>query len=95
MDRLVWIKKCRDLNSLVISNGYYLLHSTEICLIGVKHSNEVQKLQFIAKVTNDVLFSKISGQSQKPEAIYDVIDAMVPGAKKIELFATNRKYVAI
>lgn len=76
----------------MVSHGYYFLHSTELCLIGVKYASRENKLQYISKITNDLLFSKIGIQSQKPEALYEVIDTMLPGTRKIELFAKNHKY---
>lgn len=33
--------------------------------------------------------ANIKGKSQKPDDIYELIDKMMPGAKKIELFARN------
>lgn len=92
VDRIVWVKKNRNSDGIAVSHGFYFLHSTELCLVGVKYSNEQQKLQYISKVTNDVLFSRIGAQSQKPEAMYEIINAMLPGARKIELFANNHKY---
>jgi hypothetical protein len=35
------------------------------------------------------MFGNVRGKSQKPEEIYEIIDKMMPGAKKIELFARN------
>lgn len=109
VDKIVWMKKSRHHDTMVnVTHGYYLLHSTELCLIGVKSfsmnkkrglggigptpprdSETTQRLQYLSKVSNDVIFAKVSRQSQKPEQIYQVIEAMMPGARKIELFARN------
>jgi len=35
------------------------------------------------------MFGNVRGKSQKPEEIYQIIEKMMPGAKKIELFARN------
>lgn len=35
------------------------------------------------------MFANVRGKSQKPEEIYDLIEKMMPGSKKIELFARN------
>lgn len=40
-------------------------------------------------VHNDIIHSDTRKKSQKPEDIYTAIDLMVPGAKKIEIFARN------
>ena len=91
----MWIKKSKcDQANIAISHGYYFLHSCEICLVGVKNKKG-NCLQYLSKVTNDVILAKMGIQSQKPNAIYDVIDAMLPGARKIELFAKNHKYVIL
>src|SRR6185312_17142532 len=53
VDKVVWVKKSRnDSSSIHISHGYYLLHSTEICLIGVKYSSKDNKLEYISKISN-------------------------------------------
>jgi len=103
------VKKSRHHDTMVnVTHGYYLLHSTELCLIGVKsfsmnkkrglnassgapqnESEHTQRLQYLSKVTNDVIFGKVSRQSQKPDEMYQVIEAMMPGARKVELFARN------
>jgi len=43
----------------------------------------------INRVSNDVLFSEIRQKSRKPTELYQIIESMLPGAKKIELFARN------
>lgn len=35
------------------------------------------------------MFGNVRGKSQKPEEIYELIEKMMPGSKKIELFARN------
>ncbi len=35
------------------------------------------------------MFANVRGKSQKPEEIYEIIEKMMPGSKKIELFARN------
>ncbi|KAL9642803.1 hypothetical protein ABK040_009878 [Willaertia magna] len=92
IDRIVWVKKTKKNEQIFVGTGYYFLHSTEIVLIGVKHGSTKkngQKLQYISKVSNDVIFSKIGIQSQKPNDLYEIIENMVPGTRKIELFARN------
>lgn len=90
VDRIVWVKRSKTSNTTInISTGYYFLHSVEICLVGVKHSTKNTRLEYISKVSNDVIFGRVGIQSQKPDEIYQIIDAMVPGGRKIELFAKN------
>lgn len=66
-----------------------MLHSTEICLIGVKKDDDGNYLEVVQKVSNDIIFAQTQKRSQKPEALYDVIERMFPGAFKVELFARN------
>jgi hypothetical protein len=35
------------------------------------------------------MFANVRGKSQKPDEIYEIIEKMMPGSKKIELFARN------
>lgn len=84
--QITWVKKTRN-NKITMGQGFYFLHSTEMCLVGVKKYGK--SLHYVSKVTTDVIFSEIQKQSQKPEEMYQVIEAMMPGAKKIELFGRN------
>jgi N6-adenosine-specific RNA methylase IME4 len=68
--------------------GYYFLHASEMCLVGVKTSS-TKSLEYISKVGADVLFAKALNKSEKPEELYELIEAMCPGSRKIELFARN------
>ncbi|KAL6043029.1 N6-adenosine-methyltransferase, variant 2 [Balamuthia mandrillaris] len=89
VDRITWVKKTPN-NNIAISQGYYLLHSSEICLIGVKcKENGGKNLDFIPKVSNDVIFAEIREKSRKPDQLYHVIERMAPGCRKIEIFARN------
>lgn len=38
-------------------------------------------------IGSDVIFSERRGQSQKPEEIYQLIEALVPDGKYLEIFA--------
>ncbi|EAR99108.2 MT-A70 family protein (macronuclear) [Tetrahymena thermophila SB210] len=44
---------------------------------------------FFNKISNNVIFAEVRKKSQKPDEIYEIIDLLIPGAKKIELFARN------
>ena len=37
-------------------------------------------------ISSDVIFSERRGQSQKPEELYERIEALVPGGKYLEIF---------
>eukprot|EP01102_Stenamoeba_stenopodia_P005007 TRINITY_DN15508_c0_g1_i1.p1 TRINITY_DN15508_c0_g1~~TRINITY_DN15508_c0_g1_i1.p1 ORF type:complete len:700 (-),score=119.10 TRINITY_DN15508_c0_g1_i1:88-2187(-) len=82
-DKITWVKKTKN-NNISIAQGYYFLHSTEMCLVGVKG-----KCEFITKVSNDVIFAETREKSQKPDQMYQIIERMCPGSRKIEIFARN------
>ena len=87
VDKITWARLTSNGN-VSTGLGYYLLHSTEMCLIGSK-SAPGSVLEFVPKVTNDLLFARVRGPSQKPVEMYQIMEAMMPGARKIELFARN------
>jgi len=88
LDRILWVKKTVN-NNMHISQGYYFLHSSEICLVGVKKDSKGGYLEFIPKVSNDVIIAETRKKSQKPDQLYHIIERMFPGARKIELFGRN------
>jgi mRNA (2'-O-methyladenosine-N6-)-methyltransferase len=88
VDRITWVKKTNR-DSVFIGQGYYLLHSTEICLIGAKKDAEGNYLEVVQKVSNDLIFASTQKKSQKPEQMYHIIERMFPGARKVEVFARN------
>ena len=86
VDMIVWIKLKNK--TICLTHGYYFMHSFEICLVGYKNipGNAVE---FRARVSNNLIFSEVKEKSQKPEELYKIIELMMPGSKKIELFARN------
>lgn len=87
VDQLIWVKKKGD--SLYFSQGYYFLHSYEICLVGYKCPSG-NHVDYKSKVSTNVILSEMNQKSKKPEEIYEIIEKMLPGSKKIELFARNQ-----
>lgn len=83
VDELVWAKLTVN-RRLAKSHGYYLQHAKEMCLVGVKGKGPEKTTQ--AKMS-DVILSERRGQSQKPDEIYDLIEALVPNGKYLEIFA--------
>merc|ERR1712000_687175 len=72
VNRIIWVKKTKN-DKIVKNQGYYFLHSSEVCLIGAKGKHLDSSLVSINRVSNDVLFSEIRQKSRK----------------QIELFARN------
>jgi len=87
IDQIIWVKT-KNNSKVAITHGYYFLHSYEICLVGYK-TVPGENVEFVPRVSNNVIFADINGKSEKPAEIYSIIELMMPGAKKIELFARN------
>lgn len=86
VDLIIWIKTKKG--KIYLSHGYYLMHSYEICLVGYK-CPAGQHVEYFSKVSNNVIFGEVTGKSQKPVEIYEIIEMMMPGSKKLEVFARN------
>lgn len=86
VEQIIWVKQKN--NNLYTSQGYYFLHSFEICLVGYKCPSG-QHVNYKSKVSSNIIFSEVNMKSKKPEALYKIIEQMFPGSKKIELFARN------
>ncbi|EME26927.1 N6-adenosine-methyltransferase subunit METTL3 [Galdieria sulphuraria] len=86
VDLITWVKTRN--RKLHISHGYHILHSTELCLVGLK-SGPNTRFRYVGKVANDVIISSVRERSRKPDQLYHIIEAMFPGSQKIELFARN------
>lgn len=89
-EELVWIKT-NQLQRLIRTGrtGHWLNHSKEHCLIGIKGNPKINR-----NLDCDVLVSEVRETSRKPDEIYELIERMSPGGRKIELFARphNRRY---
>jgi len=81
-DQICWIKQSNH-KKIFKGNGYYLQHSRETCLIGVK--GDPWKRANV-NVKADSIFSVRRGQSQKPDEIYELIEALIPNGYYIEIF---------
>ena len=99
VDQITWIKT-RNSNRVYVSQGYYFLHSSEVCLVGFKNNNSSldpnnttntsnNTINYKSKIATNIIFSDVRSKSQKPEEIYELVDKLMPGAKKLELFARN------
>lgn len=86
VDLIIWVKTKRG--KVYLSHGYYLMHSYEICLVGYK-CPPGQHVEYFSKVSNNLIFAEVRSKSQKPEEIYEIIEMMMPGSRKLEIFARN------
>uniref|UniRef100_A0A7S3FZ16 mRNA m(6)A methyltransferase n=1 Tax=Strombidium rassoulzadegani TaxID=1082188 RepID=A0A7S3FZ16_9SPIT len=82
VDEIVWVKQTVN-GKIAKGHGYYLQHSKETCLIGVKGNVAGRSSLNIAC---DVIFSQRRGQSQKPEEIYDIAESLMPNGFYLEIF---------
>ena len=82
-EELVWIKT-NQLQRLIRTGrtGHWLNHSKEHCLIGYKGNPNIKR-----NIDCDVLVSEVRETSRKPDEIYELIERMCPGGRKMELFA--------
>ena len=77
---MVWVKSH-------IGTGFYVRSKHEIILIGVKGSF----LPMTTDIPESVFFADKGKHSEKPEILYEIIEKMYPGQKKIELFARKAR----
>lgn len=82
-EELVWIKT-NQLQRLIRTGrtGHWLNHSKEHCLIGIKGNPKLNR-----NIDCDVLVSEVRETSRKPDEIYELIERLRPGGRKLELFA--------
>jgi len=86
VDQIIWVK-LKD-QKVYLSEGFHFMHSFEMCLLGYK-CPQGEYVEYNSKVSNNIIFADIRKKFQKPDELYEIIDLMMPGAKKIELFARN------
>lgn len=82
VDEISWVKQTVN-GKIAKGHGYYLQHAKETCLVGVK-GDVSDKARF--NIESDVIFSMRRGQSQKPEEIYEIAEALVPNGYYLEIF---------
>jgi mRNA (2'-O-methyladenosine-N6-)-methyltransferase len=83
VDDIAWVKSTVN-RRLAKGHGFYLQHAKETCLVGKKGADPPTMRRGVG---SDVIFSERRGQSQKPEEIYQLIEALVPNGKYLEIFA--------
>jgi len=72
-DEVCWIKQSVS-GKIAKGHGFYLQHSKETCLVGVKGN----PWRYEEGILEDCIFSRRRGQSQKPEEIYNLIEGLAP-----------------
>ena len=82
VEEVLWVKQTVN-GKIAKGHGFYLQHAKETCLVGVK--GDVRSKAYF-NIKSDVIFSQRRGQSQKPEEIYDIAEALVPNGYYLEIF---------
>ncbi|KAL4453444.1 hypothetical protein ABPG74_017651 [Tetrahymena malaccensis] len=82
VEEIIWVKT-NQLQRIIRTGrtGHWLNHSKEHCLVGIKGNPKINR-----KIDCDVIVSEVRETSRKPDEIYNLIERMCPGGKKIELF---------
>ncbi|KAH0477826.1 MAG: uncharacterized protein KVP18_003324 [Porospora cf. gigantea A] len=82
IDELVWVKT-NQLQRVVRTGrtGHWLNHSKEHCLVGIKGEPNINK-----HLDTDVIVAEVRETSRKPDEVYRIIERLVPGPYKLELF---------
>lgn len=85
VDEIVWVKT-NQLQRIIRTGrtGHWLNHSKEHCLIGIKGNPVINRY-----IDCDVVVSEVRETSRKPDEIYRLIERMVPGALKLEIFGRS------
>ncbi|ORM41073.1 N6-adenosine-methyltransferase 70 kDa subunit [Babesia sp. Xinjiang] len=85
LDEIVWVKT-NQLQRIIRTGrtGHWLNHSKEHCLIGIKGNPVINRF-----LDCDVVVSEVRETSRKPDEIYGIIERMVPGALKLEIFGNQ------
>ena len=96
VDEVVWVKTTVN-RRLFKSHGYYLQHAKEPCLVGrrgagppcVRAGGAAAAAAAAAAraACCDVIVAERRGQSQKPEEIYQIAEALAPRGRYLEVFA--------
>jgi len=63
--------------------GHWLNHGKEHCLVGVKGKPENG---YNRGIDCDVIVSEVRATSHKPDEVYELIERLSPGTRKVELF---------
>lgn len=82
LEEIIWVKT-NQLQKIIRTGrtGHWLNHSKEHCLVGVKGNPRVNR-----HLDCDVIVAEVRETSRKPDEIYDIIERLSPGSRKVEIF---------
>ncbi|KAI9329728.1 MT-A70-domain-containing protein [Obelidium mucronatum] len=83
VDEIVWIKT-NQLQRIIRTGrtGHWLNHGKEHCIVAVKGNPGV----YNPGIDSDVIVAEVRDTSRKPDEIYNLIERLCPGGKKLEVF---------
>ncbi|KAI8612692.1 MT-A70-domain-containing protein [Chytriomyces sp. MP71] len=83
VDEIVWIKT-NQLQRIIRTGrtGHWLNHGKEHCIVAVKGNPK----NYNIGIDSDVLVAEVRETSRKPDEIYNLIERLCPGGKKLEIF---------
>lgn len=87
VSEVVWVKTKRDRSGPAMGMGHYVRNAHEICLIGVRDGASSRRL---SKSVPSVIEAPRGRHSQKPEAFFELVEALAPGPY-CELFARRHR----
>lgn len=101
VDELIWLKT-NQLDRLIRTGrtGHWLNHAKEHCLVGLRSAKLPARREDMAPLTHylpwllsglstEVIVAQVRDTSRKPSELYDMIEHMCPGGRKLELFGRS------
>ena len=84
VQEFLWVKT-NQLQRIIRTGrtGHWINHSKEHCLVGVK-GTLADKLNL--NLDFDVVCAEVRETSRKPDEMYDLLERLAPGQRKLELF---------
>jgi len=82
VQELLWVKT-NQLQRIIRTGrtGHWINHSKEHCLVGIKGSPDIN-----SNLDCDVVCAEVRETSRKPDEMYDLLERLAPGGRKLELF---------
>ena len=82
VQELLWVKT-NQLQRIIRTGrtGHWINHSKEHCLVGVKGQPDINW-----NLDCDVVCAEVRETSRKPDEMYDLLERLAPGTRKLELF---------
>ena len=82
VQEVLWVKT-NQLQRIIRTGrtGHWINHSKEHCLVGIKGNPTIN-----SNLDCDVVCAEVRETSRKPDEMYDLLERLAPGGRKLELF---------